>query len=377
VSTRPYRVVVAAALPLAATLASACASCNSGASAGSAGPATPSSGGAAESGAAAGGSTVPLPGGGAGIGFDDMLFAPGIRKVLAPAGATGNLDLVDPDTMEVTAISGFSGSAGKYGGGHGEGTTSADEGRGVLFATDRTAGLLDVVDPAKRAIVASTKLGGGPDYVRWVDATNEVWVTEPDSEVIEVFTVPAGPKPTPSHAMNISIKGGPESLVVDAARKKAFTHLWNGSTVAVDVPTHAPIATWPNGCGGSRGIALDSKRGLLFAGCNEGKLVVLDVDHDGKQLGSVSSGAGVDIIAYDARLAHAYMPGATSATMAIIGIAANGAPTLLGTVPAANGSHCVAADDRAQAWICDPEHGQLLLVKDTYAASGSRSATPL
>jgi DNA-binding beta-propeller fold protein YncE len=351
-----------------AVILTSCTSCHSGSSGGEAANAPPSG---SVDGAGGGVAAVAMPGGSSGVGFDDLVFAPGIRKVLAPAGATGNLDLVDPDTMQVTAIGGFSGAQGSFKGGHGDGTTSADEGRGLVFAMDRTSGKLHVVDPSAKAIVASVPLGGSPDYVRWVDATNEVWVTEPDSQQIEVFSLPQGPKPTPVHRTNIPVKGGPESLVIDRTRKKAFTHLWSGSSVVLDVAVHAAIATWPNGCSGSRGIALDAKRGFLFAGCAEGKLVVLDIDHGGRQLGSAASGAGVDVISYDPMRAHAYLPGASSATMAFVGIAANGQPMVLGTVPTATGAHCVTADDRGNAWVCDPDRGQLLVFKDAYPPSGS------
>src|SRR5215217_6700250 len=36
---------------------------------------------------------VPLPGGGGGIGFDDLNFSPGLHRLLVPAGRSGNLDL--------------------------------------------------------------------------------------------------------------------------------------------------------------------------------------------------------------------------------------------------------------------------------------------
>jgi hypothetical protein len=354
---------------LVAICASACASCKSGAappdSASPASPSGPPSDGDASAGSSV--ASVALSGGAGGSGFDDLIFAPGLRKIVAPAGATGNLDLIDPDSFTVASISGFSAAQRQFRGGHGDGTTSADEGRGLLFAIDRTSMLLDVVDPKAKIIVASAKLGGSPDYVRWVDATSELWVTEPDSERIEVFRVPAGAKPTPTHAMNIAIKGGPESLVIDATRRKAFTHLWKGETVVVDIPTHALVATWPNGCGGSRGIAIDVARGFVFAGCAEGKAVALDVNHDGKQVGSVSAGSGVDVIAYSPELGHLYVPGASSATMAIVGVAASGGLSVLGTVPTSDGAHCVAADDRGHAWVCDPAGGRLLAVKDAFA----------
>jgi len=53
-------------------------------------------------------STVTLPGGAAGIGVDDLRFAPSLGVVLVPAGRSGRLDLVDPKTANVTSISGFS-----------------------------------------------------------------------------------------------------------------------------------------------------------------------------------------------------------------------------------------------------------------------------
>src|SRR5713101_8454943 len=310
-----------------------------------------------------------LPGGESGIGFDDMGFAPSIHRVLVPAGRSVNLDLIDPDTKQVTAIGGFS-SRKSFGGGHGQGVTSADEGRGILFATDRDARQLIVVDPKTQAVIATAPLASGPDYVRYVAATNEVWVTEPSAARIEVFSSPLTGGSKPVHVDFISIAGGPESLIVDNQRGRAYTHLWTDTTLAIDLKTRKIASRWKNGCRGSRGIAMDPARGFLFVGCDEGKLTVLDLN-TGAQLGSALSGSGVDIIAYNSHLAHAYLPGEESATMAIVGISAKGAATVLGTVKTADGAHCVAADDRGNAYVCDPKGGRVLIVSDTFPPSGS------
>src|SRR5215467_13559626 len=98
-----------------------------------------------------------------------------------PAGRTGNLDLIDPATRQIVPIAGFSSQKG-FVQGHGEGTTSADFGRGLIFAIDRTALKLLVLDPAAKTVVAKADLGGDPDYVRWVEATGEIWVTQPDKD---------------------------------------------------------------------------------------------------------------------------------------------------------------------------------------------------
>ncbi|MGH7837195.1 MAG: YncE family protein, partial [Candidatus Binataceae bacterium] len=158
--------------------------------------------------------SLPLPGGEAGIGLDDLGFAPSIGKVLVPAGRTGLLDLIDPDTKSIASIGGFS-SSDAFAHGHGEGITSADYGRGLLFVTDRTVKRLSVVDPNRRSIVASAPLATEPDYVRFVSDTSEVWVTEPSAQRIEIFRLPRAETPQPVHAAFIAVPGGPESLVID------------------------------------------------------------------------------------------------------------------------------------------------------------------
>jgi hypothetical protein len=309
--------------------------------------------------------TTPLaiPNGSAGIGFDDLGFSSELHKVIVPAAQTGNLVLIDPTSRKLEVIGGFS-TQTTFAGGHGEGVTSADAGRGGIFATDHDEQTLDFVDLASKQILSKTRLAGGPDYVRYVDATNEVWVTEPRASQIEVFSSPKHGLPEAKHDATISIPGGPEALVIDNARGRAYTNLWGDTTLAIDLRQRAIVARWKNGCSGSRGLALDGARGFLFVGCKEGKLESLSVKN-GERLGEAVSGEGVDIIAYAPSLHHAYLPGATSATMAVIGISEGGKPAVITTVATSQGSHCVTTDDLSHAYVCDPQHGQLLIFHDT------------
>src|SRR5690349_9196231 len=48
--------------------------------------------------------TIALPGSTGAIGFDDMGYDPALGKVIVPAGDTGDLDLIDPDTLAIKAI---------------------------------------------------------------------------------------------------------------------------------------------------------------------------------------------------------------------------------------------------------------------------------
>ena len=310
---------------------------------------------------------IDIPGGSVGIGFDDLWFAASIGRLLAPAGRSGRLALVDPATGRVTSVEGFSAKK-EYGGGHDDGVTSADEGNGRIFATDRTSLRLEVVDPRSLKIASGAKLAGSPDYVRFIAATNEVWVTQPDKERIEIFRLSAGNPPSPAHEAFLPVPGGPESLVVDAERGRAYTHLWDGKTVTIDVKKRSIAATWGNGCKASRGIALNEARGLLFAGCAEGKAVAIEAA-TGRQVSSLSAGAGVDVIDYDPNLSHLYLPGGRSATMAILGVSGKGELSLLGSVATAGGAHCVATDRKGNVFVCDPKKGRLLVFRDRYAPS--------
>ncbi len=306
---------------------------------------------------------IALPGGTAGIGFDDLQFAPGIGKLLVPAGGTGNLALIDPATHAITTIGGFQPATGSSGG-HDAGTTSADEGRGYLFAIDHGTKRVDVIDPAAGKIVAGADLAGSPDYVRYVEATNEVWVTEPDGERIEIFALSKSKPPIPEHVGFVAVPGGPEALQIDAARGRGYSNFWKEKTVAIDLVKRAVVATWDNGCTGARGLAFDAQRGFLFVGCAEGGASVLDLNHDAKRLDHAESGAGVDIIAFDAGLSHLYVPGGRAETMTVFEVGKDGRLTPVATTKTAPKAHCVATDDRHQVYVCDPTGGRLLMYRE-------------
>ena len=319
--------------------------------------------------ACSGGASSPavnLPGGSPGIGFDDLRYSARLGVVLIPAGRAGALDLIDPASRRVTSIGGFSATA-RYSGGHDDGVTSVDDTGRWLLATDRTSRRLEVIDPDRRAIVTGAALGGHPDYVRWVAPTREAWVTEPDEEQIEIFSLAADGAPT--RAGSIAIPGGPESLVIDPVRRRAYTHLWKGVTVAVDLSARAVVATWPNGCDSSRGIALDAERGFLFAACRDGTVVLLDAGRDGRRLASVRPVDGSDVIDYVPALHHLYIVGAVSASVAIVGVTRAGRVAVLGTAEAARGSHCVVGDGRGGLYVCDPDRGRILVRSDRFAAT--------
>lgn len=312
------------------------------------------------------GTGVKLPNTPPGIGFDDLRYSANLHRVLVPSGRSGRLNLIDPDTLSVTSIAGFS-ERSEYSGGHDDGATSVDEAHGVLYVTDRSNQSLVVVKPAKHEVVGGVRLAAEPDYVRFISTTNELWVTQPAAEQIEVFEL--GADAMPVSKATVRIENGPESLVFDATRARAYTHRWQKTTVALDVKTRAVVAEWPNGCAASRGIALDEQRGWLFSACNEGTVAVLDIAHGGKLISQIERGSGFDVIGYSARLGHVYLAGGACSCVVPLGVNSQGQLSFLGRVNAPSSTHCAVADDIGNAWVCDPDAGRVLRLVDRHAAT--------
>jgi len=314
------------------------------------------------------GQRVALPGAAPGIGFDDLRYSAKLHRLLVPAGRTGTVDLVDPDTLQVTSIAGF-GTVAAYSGAHDDGPTSIDEGQGMLYVTDRTTGKLDVVDPVAKSIVAATMLGAGPDYVRFVPSSNEIWVSEPDAEQVEIFSVGADPSTAPVRSGAVAVTNGPESLVIDSKRGWAYTHRWQKSTVAIDIATRAIVAEWPNGCASSRGLALDEERGFLFVSCSEGTTSVLDLSNDGRMVSTLARASGFDVIGYSPRVGHLYLAGSSCGCLITLGVSPTGILGFIGRADAAGSTHCAVADDAGHAWWCDQDQGSVWRLTDGSPAS--------
>jgi DNA-binding beta-propeller fold protein YncE len=277
-----------------------------------------------------------------GIGFDDLVFANGY--VAVPAGSTGNLVLIDPSSrlVQTLHIVVFSNAPEYVPGRHDIGVTSAAPG---WVATDRSTKTL-------MAGGLGVHLASEPDYVRAVG--RELWVTEPDEAQIEVFT----PMPF-QHVRTFAVPGGPESLVVSPERNTAYSNLWHGKTVEIDISKHAIVRTFDTGCVRSRGIALDERGAGLFVACNEGRIVRVDLT-SGKVAAEGKAGDGVDIIDFSPKTGHLYVPAARAGTLTVF----DAKLAVVKTVPVPKGAHCVVADDRGQAWVCDPDHGSLVVFSE-------------
>ena len=167
-------------------------------------------------------------------------------------------------------------------------------------------------------LVTSSPVQSAPDIIRFISATNELWVTEKELNQIEIFSISDDDPPVLKSSRVISVPNGPEALVIDDQRGLAFTNRPNqGLTDVIQVMTHSVIAQWGNGCSSAKGMAVDENEGYLFEACGEGKLVVMDINNDGYQVTSQNYGGDLDSVAYNPNLHHVYLPSSASGMVAI------------------------------------------------------------
>lgn len=305
---------------------------------------------------------IPIPGGEGGIGFDDLVFSAPLHRFIVPGGRTGTVFLLDPATRQLEPVGALS-KLPAWSGGHGQGVTSADARAGTLFAADRSAKRLFAFPLGGTGRVAEAPLEGGPDYVRWVEPTQEVWVTEPGRKSIEIFRFDAGPAAALVHTGRIDVVDGPESLVIDPTHGRAFTSTWHDRTLAISLRDRTVVGRWSNGCKGARGLAADPERGFALVGCEEGGVTVVDTGH-GRVAGRATTGAGVDVIAYDPVSRRVYVPAADAARLEVFEVGRDGALKALWQARTAPEAHCVASDGAGHVLVCDPRGGRVLLFQD-------------
>jgi hypothetical protein len=133
-------------------------------------------------------------------------------------------------------------------------------------------------------------------------------------------------------------------------------------------------------------MAIDENEGYLFVTCEEGKLVVIDIDADGIQITSQNYGGELASVAYNPKLHHVYLPSGASGVVAIFQLqpapaAASAAPAassevsllLLGTADTDLHANCITSDEFDTIWICNPAKGNVFYIHDDFPDTGNSS----
>ena len=292
--------------------------------------------------------TIALPGASAdGIAMDYLLFDPRTNAIWAPAGNTGAVDVIDVATGKVSRVEGFATKEiERNGKKRVMGPSSATLGpAGTVYVGNRGDQSVCAIDEAKLHTIACGKLDAMPDGIAYVAKTNEVWVTTPRDKSIRILD-----GQSLAQKARLEFDGEPEGFAPDNARGRFYTNLEDKDvTLAIDLVSHATIATWPSKCGeqGPHGLRLAEGEGFLLVACSA-RVETLDVGHDGAALGSIDTGDGVDDLDYDAAAHRVYVGAARAATLTVASLDATGKLAAVATIATKDGARngVVAGDGR-------------------------------
>jgi DNA-binding beta-propeller fold protein YncE len=170
-------------------------------------------------------------------------------------------------------------------------------GRG--FITDGEDASVVIFDLKTYAVLGTIKAAADADGVVYDPASGKVLVNCGDAGVLIPISPDVDPKTGKADAA-IDLGGKPEFFSVDG-HGKAYVNLEDKDQVAVvDTKTMKVINKWPTAPGAQPvGMAMDRAHRRLFIGCRKPqKLIVMSAD-DGKILGDLPIGAGVDATVFN------------------------------------------------------------------------------
>jgi DNA-binding beta-propeller fold protein YncE len=319
---------------------------------------------------------LPLPGASGLVSLDYFAYDPHSQRFWVPASNTGRVAIIDARTDTVTSIEGFRTAAVDFRGKHPVmGPSSVALGDGVVYVGNRADSTICVISAATLKVgdcVPIGSPGGGiseaPDSLTYVPQTRELWVTRgvPPLEIPSsdrAITVLDASEP--SHLKpkdKIPLDASAEGFAVDPARGRFYTSLEEQrTTIGIDLRRHSIVARWQSGCDEPHGLALDASHGILLVACNA-RVVAVDVAHDGRVMGSIETGAGLDNIDYLPVKRLLYAAAAEAAVLIVAHVDESGKFARVETVPTVRGARGVVVDSGGHAYVMDPLGGRILKV---------------
>ena len=293
---------------------------------------------------------VPLKGA---VRWDYLTLDPVRRRLFIAHDS--EVTVLDPDRLTVTDR--IPGTAGVHG------IALAPElGRG--FASDGRDATVTTFDLATLRVVGRIRVTGRePDAIAYDSVSRRVFTFNGGSDNATAIDAEKG-----AVAGTLPLGGRPEFAVADG-RGRMFVNLEDrDSLLSFATRTLKPLARWPLApCAAPSALAMDRGRRLLFVGCRNRLLVVVDADR-GTVLGTLPIGAGVDAVTFD------------PATREVL--SANGDGTLTVAAPDAAGRYQAAATVPtalgARTLAFDPETRRIFLVTADFAPppAGQPQARP-
>ena len=172
---------------------------------------------------------------------------------------------------------------------------------GRIFTSNGRGNTASIVDAKTLQTISKVETPANPDFIMYEPKQKEVYTFNGGGKSATVIDAASG-----KVVATIPLGGKPEAGVSDGVGR-VFVNVENLNTIAViDVATHAVVATWPIAPGEeAAGLALDTKNHRLFIGAHNRLMVMMD-STNGKVVGQVPIGPGVDATWFDPGTGYAF-----------------------------------------------------------------------
>ena len=222
-------------------------------------------------------------------GWDYLSVDPATHRLYVTRGA--RVDVVDTAAGKIV---------GSIPGLHGTHGVAFDDTGKYGYISDAGAGNQVVVfDRSTYAVVTTIPAGTGPDSILFEPVTKTVWAfngRSKDATVIDTATQKV--------VATVTLPGKPETPAADG-KGSIYANIEDKSLIVkLDAKAKTLTATWPAGCEGPSGLAIDREGGKLFAVCDK-QMSVVDTK-TGKVLGTPEIGDGPDAAGFSAKYKLAF-----------------------------------------------------------------------
>jgi len=234
--------------------------------------------------------------------WDYLKFQPSTRRLFIAHG--DHVDVVNVDTGKIV------GTMGGMEGIHGV-VLAPQFNRG--FVTDGRAAKVWIFNLKTLKVIGSAPDDKDADGDVYDPASKRVFTMNGDSDTSTVIDAKTG-----KVVGHIALGGQPEFPVADG-RGHVYANIESTSEI-IEIDSHAmkithrwPLApgTWPSG------LAIDAKHHILFSGCRNKLMVVMNAD-DGKVLATEPIGQGVDATRFDPGTDYAFASNGASGTLTVV-----------------------------------------------------------
>ena len=235
------------------------------------------------------------------------------------------------------------------------------------FSSNGRENKASIVDLKTLKTLSKVDTAENPDAILYNEAQQEVYAFNGRGNSATVFEAKTG-----TVVATIPLSGKPEFAVADGKAGRIYNNLEDNSEVAViDAKAHKVVETWPIAPGEEpSGLAFDGQHHRLFLGCGNKLMVMMD-STNGKVVGSVPIGEGVDATKFDRGTQLAFC----SCGDGTVTIAHEDAPDKLTVV------QTLKTEPRARTMALDPKTHRIYLASAKFGApseqpSGGKKGRP-